>query len=91
MKASSELNKKEAEVLRHMPMTGEYITITEIAKKAFAKKGTSPKTKGNSWVRNSLRKLLRLGLVKHGPSRSGQYALRQSSPLNRQIEKRNDA
>ncbi len=50
------------------------IHIEDIARDAFAKKGTSPKTKGNSWVRNSLRKLQRLELVKHvDGGKSGTY------------------
>ena len=80
MKTTPVLNKKEVEVLRHLPMNGDFVHISDLAKKAFAKKGTTPKTKGNSWVRNSMRKLLRLGFVKHGPSRSGKYARRAAAP-----------
>jgi hypothetical protein len=77
------LNSKEEVVLRSMPAPtldgdgrGEFKTLEEIAKKAFGdqKRGSAPRSKGNSWVRNSMRKLLRLGLVLHGPGKSGQYA-----------------
>ncbi len=58
------LNKKEQSVLDSFDGT-KAITLAELAAKSFAKKGTAPKTKGNSWVRNSMRKLLKLGLVEY--------------------------
>ena len=48
-------------------------SLSDIAAKAFTKKGTSSSTKGNSWVRNSLRKLMRFGLVAHHGARTGLY------------------
>lgn len=74
------INTKETAVLSALPSpkgedaTGEFVELEAIAREAFPKRGTSPATKGNSWVRNSLRKLLGLGLVKHGPGKSGRYA-----------------
>lgn len=51
-----------------------FVSLSDLAGVAFAKRGTSPKTKGNSWVRNSMRKLLKLKLVKHKGGKSGLYA-----------------
>jgi hypothetical protein len=76
------LNSKEEVVLSSLPSpsgddkAGSFRELEEIAKKAFGdqKRGSAPKSKGNSWVRNSMRKLLRLGLVVHAPGKSGQYA-----------------
>jgi len=76
------LNAKEETVLSSLPSPsggdtmGSFRDLEEIAKKAFGdqKRGSAPKSKGNSWVRNSMRKLLRLGLVVHAPGKSGQYA-----------------
>ena len=77
------LNAKEEAVFRAMPQPtldgdgrGELKSLEEIAKKAFGdkKRGSAPGTKGNSWVRNSMRKLLRMGLVVHSPGKSGKYA-----------------
>ena len=75
------LNNKQQAVLAAFPgpkgedQIGELVTIEDLARDAFPKRGTSPTTKGNSWVRNSLRKLVGLGLVKHGPGgKSGRYA-----------------
>lgn len=72
--ASAELNEKETEVLKAFGKAESIKTIEELAREAFDVKryGASPKTRGNSWVRNSLRKLLRLKLVKGG-DRSGRY------------------
>lgn len=55
---------------------GEFMTLEDIAKSAFGdqKRGSAPKSKGNSWVRNSMRKLLALKLVVHGSGKSGKYA-----------------
>lgn len=83
--ATTELNKKEKAVLDSFDGS-QKITISELAAKAFPKKGTSAQTKGNSWVRNSLRKLLRLKLVEHISSeakggKSGVYRrTRKKSP-----------
>ncbi len=51
-----------------------FVSLSDLAGVAFAKRGTSPKTKGNSWVRNSMRKLLKMKLVKHKGGKSGLYA-----------------
>lgn len=91
--ATYELNSKEKQVLGTFPSPlkdaelGAPMKIEDIARECFKKKGTSPKSTGNSWVRNSLRKLLRLGLVKPGPgSRTGTY-LRTGLSLT-EIEKK---
>jgi len=65
-KMSSELNAKELAVFLVFKKSGkdEAVKIEDVAGLAFAKKGTKAKTKGNSWVRNSLRKLRRLHLVR---------------------------
>jgi hypothetical protein len=76
------LNSKEKTVLESLPSPagdekqGIWRTLEEIAKDAFGdqKRGSAPKSKGNSWVRNSMRKLLALKLVVHGPGKSGKYA-----------------
>jgi hypothetical protein len=73
------LNDKEKKVLGAFPAPGRGeeigapISIEDLASKAFKKKGTSPATKGNSWVRNSLRRLVRFGLVRMNGARSGEY------------------
>ena len=71
---SSELNDKEKSVLEAFPEVGVAVGIEDLAKMAFDTKryGASPKTRGNTWVRNSMRKLLRLKLVSGG-DRSGKY------------------
>lgn len=73
-RASFELNAKEQKVLGAFPKAGSELTIEEMARKAFDVKrvGASPTSKGNSWVRNSVRKLLRLKLLKGG-DKSGKY------------------
>lgn len=77
-KPTASLNIKEQAVLAAMPHPkGDelvYVGLAEIAGKAFNKRGTSPATKGNSWVRNSMRKLLKLALVKHKAGKTGTYA-----------------
>jgi hypothetical protein len=79
-KMSDSLNTKESRVLRSFPPSEggvfPFLQLAEIAKIAFGtKRGTSPKSKGNSWTRNSLRKLLALGLVAMKAKRSGFYSL----------------
>lgn len=80
-KSSFELNDKEAKVLGTFRKAGDELTIEEMARSAFDTKryGASPKTRGNSWVRNSVRKLLRLKLLKGG-DKSGKYARTELSP-----------
>lgn len=76
-----ELNDKEKKVLGAFPRKPDtFVTIEELAKKCFAKKGTAPDKKGNSWVRNSLRKLLRLKLISHEGGKSGKYARTERRP-----------
>lgn len=90
------LNTKEKAVLGTLPKpkagepNGEYVAIADIAAEAFPKKGTTGKTKGNSWVRNSLRKLLKLKLVVQKGERSGFYA-RTSEPLPTSASKQRQA
>jgi hypothetical protein len=76
------LNTKEETVLSCLPAprgddkAGEFKTLEDLAKAAFGdqKRGSAPKSKGNSWVRNSMRKLLSLKLVIHASGKSGKYA-----------------
>lgn len=76
------LNTKEQAVLACLPAPtgddklGKLMTLEDLAKEAFGdqKRGSAPKSKGNSWVRNSMRKLLALKLVNHAPGKSGKYA-----------------
>src|SRR4051812_24386415 len=61
-RASYMLNDKELKVWEAFPALGKddepkYLTLSELAGEAFPKKGTNPKSKPNSWVRNSMRKL----------------------------------
>jgi hypothetical protein len=80
-KQNFELNDKEKAVYAafSVPASGQSAgasaSIEDLAAKAFKarKKGSAPGSKGNSWTRNSLRKLVRLGLVKMGGGRSGSY------------------
>jgi len=65
------LNPKEEAVLKAFGTKGVPVAISELAAASFAKRGTSAKTKGNSWVRNSLRRLLALGLVEQVPGEDG--------------------
>jgi hypothetical protein len=62
------LNPKEQRVFDVFDVfdvwAGKPLNLSDVAGRAFTKKGTEPKTHGNSWVRNSLRKLVRLKLVK---------------------------
>jgi hypothetical protein len=79
------LNTKEQAVLACLPAPtgddklGEFMTLEDLAKKAFGaqKRGSAPNSKGNSWVRNSMRKLLALKLVNHASGKSGKYARTQ--------------
>lgn len=59
-----ELNEKEKKVLSKFPKNGEPIAIAELAKAAFPSMGARAATRGNSWVRNSVRRPLRLKLIK---------------------------
>jgi hypothetical protein len=77
-KTNFTLNSKEQAVLGVLDVFKKkgdkgLASLSDIAAKAFAKKGTSSGTKGNSWVRNSLRKPMRLGLVAHHGARTGLY------------------
>jgi hypothetical protein len=80
-RSSFALNDKEKKVLGAFSRAGVEMTIEEIARKAFDTKryGSSPKTRGNSWVRNSVRKLLRLNLVTGG-GKSGKYTRTEMKP-----------
>lgn len=79
MRMTLSLNVKEQAVYEALPAYKDevpWISIEDLASKAFAgqKRGTSSGTRGNSWVRNSLRKPLRLGLIKQQGRKSGMYA-----------------
>lgn len=56
---SDKLNVKETRVYVVLRRRGSF-SIGEIAVQAFPGMGHRPKTRGNSWVRNSLRKLVRI-------------------------------
>lgn len=90
-RSAFELNDKERKVFAAFPRKpGSYITIEELARRAFKSHGVASKTKGNSWVRNSLRKLLKLELVEHKGGKSGEYAktkLRPSDVLNAAVDR----
>ncbi len=58
-----EMNAKEKKTLRAFPLD-EPIALSELARRAFPGVGAKSKTRGNSWVRNSLRFLLRCKAVK---------------------------
>jgi hypothetical protein len=60
----TEMNEKEKKTLAAFPKTGEPIALDELAKKAFPSMGAKSTTRGNSWVRNSLRFLIRTKAVK---------------------------
>jgi hypothetical protein len=63
--AEAAMNPKELRVVEViMKANDDGIKLEDIAGKAFVKKGTAASTKGNSWVRNSIRRPLRWGLVK---------------------------
>lgn len=85
MRATYELNDKERKVWEAFPAPkdgedAKEVKLAELAADAFPKKGTAPKSKPNSWVRNSLRKLQRLGLVKHKGAKSGTYVRTKLTP-----------
>lgn len=58
-----EFNDKEKKVLKAFP-ADEPITLEELARKAFPGMGAKSTTRGHSWVRNSIRKPVRLKMVK---------------------------
>jgi hypothetical protein len=53
------LFREEKKTLAAFPKTGEPIALNELAKAAFPSMGAKSTAKGNSWVRNSLRRLIR--------------------------------
>jgi hypothetical protein len=61
--AKTEMNDKEKKTLAAFPVD-EPIALAELAKKAFPSMGAKSTTRGNSWVRNSLRFLIRTKKVK---------------------------
>lgn len=82
---SNQLNDKEKRVLAAFPTDKDdkgfqYVALSDLAGKAFNKRGIAPKTKGNSWVRNSMRKLLALKLVQMKGARTGLYRLTGTVP-----------
>ena len=58
-----ELNAKEKKVIAAMPV-GVTVRLEDIARKAFKSVGIKSKTRGNSWARNCMRKLRKIGKVK---------------------------
>lgn len=69
---STTLNQKEQRVLG--ALQGRVLTLSEIAAACFKSHGVSSKKRGNSWVRNSLRKLRDVGLVER--TNPGEYRAR---------------
>jgi len=59
-----ELNEKEKKMLKNFPKNGEPISIRELAELCFRSVGTASNKRGNSWVRNSLRKPVKHKMVK---------------------------
>lgn len=57
-----DLNDKEAKVLASIRRAKNGITLSDLAERTFPK--SIGKAKGNSWTRNSLRRLIRARLVK---------------------------
>ena len=57
-------NDKEKKLLAAFPAPGIAVTIEDLARVCFASVGVASNKRGNSWVRNSLRKPVRLKLVK---------------------------
>lgn len=69
-----ELNEKEREVLGRISNAGPSgISITQLATDCFRSHGEIHPSKANSWVRNSLRRPVGLGMI-HKTAR-GRYAL----------------
>src|SRR5678809_539279 len=62
-KKEPQWNEKEKRMLKAMP-ENEPIAIKELAEACFKSMGTSANKRGNSWVRNCLRKPVRLKAVK---------------------------
>ncbi len=61
----AKLNPKQQRVFDVFDVwAGKPLKLADVAGRAFTKKGTATDTKGNSWVRNSLRKLVSMKLVK---------------------------
>lgn len=62
------LNDKEEatyNAISRLCENSEAASLSDIASMAFPSRGKASNTKGNSWVRNSLRRLMRYELVKH--------------------------
>lgn len=69
--AVSDLNANETKVLMALGTFDGAATIAELAEAAFKNRPT--KAKANSWVRNSLRRLLRENMIEHAGK--GTYAI----------------
>lgn len=89
---SNQLNEKEKRVFAAFPTEKDdkgayqYVALSDLAGKAFNKRGIAPKTKGNSWVRNSMRKLLALKLVQMKGGREGLYRLTGTVPAEPKVK-----
>src|SRR5690348_844653 len=81
-----ELNEKEKKVLKAFPVTGEPIALDELARAAFPGVGVKSSTRGNSWARNSLRKLVRHKTVKQVGR--GLYVLASLPPVKPKAKKK---
>lgn len=62
-KKATQWNDKETKMLKAMPLN-EPVAIYDLAKMCFKSVGTASTKRGNSWVRNSLRKPVKLKIVK---------------------------
>ena len=78
-----ELNAKEKAVVKVL-RSGRPLTIQDIARRVFKKKGHTSRTKGNSWVRNSLRRPVRLGLVRQVGKGTYAYAAAKDTDTRRE-------
>lgn len=59
-----EWNEKEKKLIKSFQGTGEPTSIADLARDAFPSMGRKSTSKGNSWVRNSLRKPIKHKFVK---------------------------
>jgi hypothetical protein len=57
------LNAKEQATLDAFPDPHVPVILEDLARATYPKKGVRSRSQGNSWARNSLRALVKLGLV----------------------------
>lgn len=64
MKNEIEWNDKERKLIKAFPGTDQPASLSDLARVAYPSMGARSTTKGNSWVRNSLRKPIKFKFVK---------------------------